>query len=198
MNEKMVQGSITDAPGVRTSEGKLGKLAIALHGVSLNPSRQGAPIIYLDTYDSPVGMLTLASDGLYLCGLWLEGQKYFEEKLEVRLGVAESGPDPNRLAGETAREEAPGLRRAHAWLDTYFAGGNPGMLPPVALHGTPFQEEVWVQIAAIPYGRTTTYGAIADTLSRKHEGARQSVWQWEGIPYRSSYPAIASWVQAAA
>ena len=28
-------------------------------------------------YDSPVGRLTLASDGLNLAGLWMEGQKYF-------------------------------------------------------------------------------------------------------------------------
>lgn len=39
-------------------------------------------MIYLDTYDAPVGALSLASDGPHLCGLWLDGQKYYEEKLE--------------------------------------------------------------------------------------------------------------------
>lgn len=34
-------------------------------------------MLYTATYPSPVGLLTLASDGMNLCGLWLEGQKYF-------------------------------------------------------------------------------------------------------------------------
>ena len=32
---------------------------------------------YITTCQSPVGMLTLASDGEALTGLWIEGQKYF-------------------------------------------------------------------------------------------------------------------------
>ena len=41
---------------------------------------------------SPLGMLTLGSDGEHLIGLWLEGQKYFggavREALEERDGQA--------------------------------------------------------------------------------------------------------------
>ena len=34
-------------------------------------------MFYQTTYSSPVGRLTLASDGESLTGLWLENQKYF-------------------------------------------------------------------------------------------------------------------------
>lgn len=156
-------------------------------------------MMYLDTYDSPVGTLSLASDGPHLCGLWLEGQKYFQAKLETRLGMSapakgrkkaaiaqgadaslaggaanEAVPAPERLEGEAARAASAGLAAARAWLDAYFAGRDPGALPPVALHGTPFQEEVWAELALIPYGQLTTYGAIAQALSRKHGGKNVS------------------------
>ena len=35
--------------------------------------------MYITTLPSPVGQLTLASDGEGLTGLWLENQKYFAE-----------------------------------------------------------------------------------------------------------------------
>ena len=31
----------------------------------------------LTSYDSPIGLLTLGSDGKHLTGLWIQGQKYF-------------------------------------------------------------------------------------------------------------------------
>ena len=34
---------------------------------------------YRMDYESPLGSIFLASDGKNLIGLWLEGQKYFEE-----------------------------------------------------------------------------------------------------------------------
>ena len=44
---------------------------------------------YLATIDSPVGSVTVASDGEAIVGLWLEGQKHFEATLEA----AEDRPD---------------------------------------------------------------------------------------------------------
>ena len=51
--------------------------------------------------------------------------------------------------------------------DRYFAGEKPSPLElPLAPAGTPFQRAVWEQLEQIPYGATTTYGAIAQTLAR--------------------------------
>ena len=44
---------------------------------------------YLLEMDSPVGPVTVASDGDAIVGLWLEGQKHFEATLEA----AEERPD---------------------------------------------------------------------------------------------------------
>mgnify|MGYP000340918074 FL=1 len=69
---------------------------------------------YLATIDSPVGSVTVASDGEAIVGLWLEGQKHFEATLEA----AEDHPD------------LPVLVEARAWLERYFAGDDPGALRP--------------------------------------------------------------------
>ena len=91
---------------------------------------------YLATIDSPVGSVTVASDGEAIVGLWLEGQKHFEATLEA----AEDHPD------------LPVLVEARAGLERYFAGDDPGALPPVNPRGTAFQQRVWALLAEIPYG----------------------------------------------
>ena len=51
-------------------------------------------------------------------------------------------------------------------MDAYFEGRRPD---PRALSlrplGTPFREKVWEQLLNIPYGATTTYGALAHALN---------------------------------
>ena len=49
-------------------------------------------------------------------------------------------------------------------LDEYFAGTRKAFDFPCRLHGTPFQEAVWAALREIPYGMTTTYGALAEQL----------------------------------
>ncbi|RDB62753.1 6-O-methylguanine DNA methyltransferase [Gordonibacter sp. 28C] len=112
---------------------------------------------YLSTLNSPVGPLTVASDGDALVGLWLDGQKYFEATL-----------------GETEeRPELPVLQEARAWLDRYFEGADPGPIPPVSPRGTAFRQRVWTMLAEIPYGQLTTYGELARRIEEE-TGARTS------------------------
>ena len=103
------------------------------------------------TYASPVGELTLASDGTALTGLWLEGQKHF------------GGSSGEALVPGGA--DLPVFQAARAWLDRYFAGEKPSPLElSLAPAGTPFQRAVWERLQAIPYGTVTTYGALAREL----------------------------------
>ena len=37
-------------------------------------------------------------------------------------------------------------------------------MPPLAPQGSPFQRAVWKLLLEIPYGETSTYGALADQL----------------------------------
>lgn len=106
---------------------------------------------YTTQYTSSIGILTLASDGKHLTGLWIEGQKYFGSTLKK----------PIIQNGET-----PVLQAAKKWLDNYFSGECPSpSLLPIILDGTLFQKEVWSILLTIPYGETMTYGAIASTIA---------------------------------
>ena len=111
------------------------------------------------TYLSPLGRITLAAEAGKLVGLWLEGQKYF-------LGTLPEAPLPG---------SDPVFEETERWLDAYFAGRDPGPLPPTAPRGSEFRQRVWASLAAIPYGQVTTYGAIAkelETLTGRRQSAR--------------------------
>lgn len=101
-------------------------------------------------YESPLGILTLASDGAAVRGLWMANQKYHSA------GMPESMKHD---------DDAPGFAEMRAWLDAYFAGKKPDPASvPLAPIGTDFRQAVWRKLLAIPYGATTTYGAIANEL----------------------------------
>ena len=102
-------------------------------------------------YASPLGRITLASDGQALTGLWFDGQRFFGRGLTG-----------------TEREKAlPVFDEAVRWLDVYFGGAKPDFIPPLHLKGTPFQAEVWKALLTIPYGETVSYGALARTIGQR-------------------------------
>ncbi|MDE7297908.1 MAG: methylated-DNA--[protein]-cysteine S-methyltransferase [Lachnospiraceae bacterium] len=118
------------------------------------------PAAYITQLASPVGSLTLASDGSSLTGLWLENQKYFASTLPEAYESAPSLP----VFLETAR-----------WLDAYFAGKRPAMTLPLAPQGSEFRQAVWRALLYIPFGETTTYGQIAASLPSGGRGYSQAV-----------------------
>ncbi len=101
---------------------------------------------YRTIYPSPLGQLTLASDGTALTGLWLKGQRYFGGK----------------ATQWQINDSLPVFVAAAAWLDAYWAGDEPDPTElPLALTGTDFQNQVWQCLLDIPYGQTVTYGELA-------------------------------------
>ena len=104
---------------------------------------------YIATYHSPLGAITLASDGEALTGLWFDGQKYFGSTLPLE---AETG-------------STPAFAQTKQWLDSYFGGKKPDFTPPLRWAATPFRKAVWDILLTIPYGRTMTYGQIAAQLA---------------------------------
>ena len=109
---------------------------------------------YVTTLPSPVGKLTLSSDGQALTGLWLEGQKYFCAGLPT----------------DVKEKDLPVFRQAEAYLTAYFSGASLPPLPPLAPAGTDFQRSVWALLTEIPWGRTRTYGELAAELRRRGLG----------------------------
>jgi methylated-DNA-[protein]-cysteine S-methyltransferase len=58
-------------------------------------------------------------------------------------------------------------------LDAYFAGELRDFDLQLAPAGTPFQQQVWSALRAIPYGETASYGEIASTVGQP--GAARAV-----------------------
>ena len=106
---------------------------------------------YIWHYVSPLGGITLGSDGKALTGLWFDEQDRFAVPLPSQ-GERRSLP----VFDETCR-----------WLDVYFSGRDPGFTPKLALRGTPFRKAVWDILLTIPFGMTMSYGEIAVAVARQ-------------------------------
>ena len=113
---------------------------------------------YTMHYDSPLGKILLAADEEGMTGVWFQAQKYFAAKLP-----------PENEEGTT-----PVLGDACRWLDVYFSGWEPDFTPKLHLIGSDFQQAVWALLLQIPYGQTTTYGALAKQLAEINGGKRVS------------------------
>lgn len=53
---------------------------------------------------------------------------------------------------------------ARRQIEAYLDGGLQSFTLPLCPQGTTFQQRVWAEIAAIPFGKTLTYGEIAARL----------------------------------
>ena len=107
--------------------------------------KSAEPLVY-GYLESPVGRLLLVADADHLRGI--------------------SFPD-----GSRRREPQPGWRcddqyfpDTTAQLRAYFAGELKEFSLPLLFDGTPFQNAVWLALCDIPYGETTSYGALAAKL----------------------------------
>ncbi|MFI6316400.1 methylated-DNA--[protein]-cysteine S-methyltransferase [Nonomuraea sp. NPDC050556] len=100
------------------------------------------------TVDSPVGALYLTGDGVALTSVTFDESR------------AEGPYDPAAFAA--AREQ----------LTAYFAGGRTTFDLDVLPSGTEFQRRVWAAVDAIPYGTTTTYGALAARIGAPRDRIR--------------------------
>ena len=101
---------------------------------------------YYDFHASPVGTLLLAVNQRGLSHL------HFDKGRGALPIQADWKHDPARLD------------HVRAQLDAYFAGELQDFDLPLAPSGTDFQLAVWNELTKIPYGETTSYGAIARTI----------------------------------
>ena len=113
---------------------------------------------YVSHYESPFGDITLASDGEALTGLWFDGQKYFADTLDR----------------EHTEKVLPVFEQTVRWLDIYFSGRAPDFTPPLSMKTTQFRKAVWEIMLTIPYGKTMTYGEIADRIAKEKGLVRMS------------------------
>lgn len=109
--------------------------------------------MFYSEYASPVGLLSVVCSDRAVLGVWIEGQKYFLSKYDASAFIRRK----NDIA-----------KLCFDWLDDYFSGKCPAVSSvPLSAHGSDFQKLVWSKLIEIPYGETTTYGAIAKSISPK-------------------------------
>lgn len=106
---------------------------------------------YISKYTSPLGAITLASNGEALTGLWFDGQKYFGAN----------------LSKEYKNVELPVFKQTKEWLNLYFNGQKPDFIPLLALQASEFRLAVWQILLEIPYGQTLSYGDISAVLAKQ-------------------------------
>lgn len=99
---------------------------------------------YTAYYNSPIGALTLESDGENLTGLYLSRREKENEA------------------------ELPVFALAKSWLDRYFAGEKPEITElPLKPNVSDFAAVVLDELCRVPYGQTETYGELATRVAKR-------------------------------
>ncbi len=107
---------------------------------------------YKANYPSPIGNLTLISDGTNLTHVILEKESYYQNiKKEAK-----------------TNDNLEIFKQTKIWLDKYFNKEKPNIDDlKLKLEGTPFQIKVWNALKTISYGQTVTYGFVAQKINSK-------------------------------
>lgn len=103
---------------------------------------------YINYYDSPIGRLTLVSDGESLVELCFEKQRYLiNDKNALKIKSLS-------VFDETQR-----------WLDMYFSGKTPDFSPKLLLSGSDFRKRVCEIMLNISFGKSVSYLDIAKQIA---------------------------------
>ncbi len=108
--------------------------------------------------ESDLGRLTLVTHGGSLAGIFFPRHWHL--------------PPPDFFGTEVDASVDPVIQQALAELADYLAGARTEFSVPLATKGDGFSEQVWALLRKIPYGETTTYGALAETLGNRHLAQR--------------------------
>ena len=134
------------------SEQMRGRTVLERDSMSTTRNTRKESMHYLNHYESPLGAMTMASDGEHLTGLWFDGQKYDRSTID---GNAELKP------------HLPVFTQTTQWLDSYFGGTDPGFAPPIRVESSDFKKTVTAIMLSIPFGATSTYARIAAEVARR-------------------------------
>jgi methylated-DNA-[protein]-cysteine S-methyltransferase len=103
--------------------------------------------------ETALGELLLVADEGTLTGLYFPRHWY--------------PPKPDAIGPFVDAAGDPLFTAAAGELAEYLAGRRTSFDVPVAARGDAFQQRVWAMLDEIPYGETTTYGALAERLGNK-------------------------------
>jgi AraC family transcriptional regulator of adaptative response/methylated-DNA-[protein]-cysteine methyltransferase len=113
--------------------------------------------------ESPLGMLVAGATNDGICLLEFTGRRRVADHFVAfrsRWGAVAAPGRNDHL--DTLRTE----------LVAYFAGTLTTFGAPLVMCGTPFEERVWSALCCIPYGATSSYGALARAIGESTAAAR--------------------------
>ena len=134
------------------SEPMRGRTVLERDSMSTTRNTRKEFMHYLSHYESPLGAMTMASDGEHLTGLWFDGQKYDRSTIDD---------------DAVLQPRLPVFTQTAQWLDAYFEGADPGFTPPIRVEGSNFKKMVSSTMLSIPFGATSTYTRIAAEVARR-------------------------------
>ena len=111
---------------------------------------------YYTTMESPLGDLVLVARATSDGAPGLAGVYFTDQRYSVQIG-ADWSHDDVVLAGAAQQ------------LDAYFAGDSTSFDLSYSLGGSDFQRAVWLELAAIPYGSTWSYGELAAKVADRSQ-----------------------------
>jgi methylated-DNA-[protein]-cysteine S-methyltransferase len=100
------------------------------------------------------------------------GNYFLYSLKKLKIGIAEEN---NAITGVYfgaeipagfVKAETPLIKKASAQINEYLNGKRKKFSLPLAMHGTPFQMDVWRALQTIPYGETRSYKEIAELVKR--------------------------------
>ena len=115
-------------------------------------------MLYYKKISSPLGEITLRSDGERLTGLWFADDKHYGDK-DIQ---------------DAKNAELPVFALAEKWLAEYFAGCEPKVNVPLQFNGSDFQERVWKILQNIPYQGRREPGQRSEEIQEKLRQGRRS------------------------
>jgi methylated-DNA-[protein]-cysteine S-methyltransferase len=103
------------------------------------------------TFTSPIGDITISSNGVAVTELHFNGARYFEQ-IPVDW---------------TMDNDHPLLRRTEKQIGEYFNREREYFDLPLTFSGTPFQVKVWKELQKIPYGQTISYQDLGEKIGTR-------------------------------
>lgn len=112
------------------------------------------PGIFYTEYDSPLGTLYIASSDKGITDVMIAGSEAaFVERIAERFSKS---PMADKARFDKVKKE----------LDLYFRGVLKTFSGPLDLRGTAFELAVWIAIDRIEWGKTQSYGTIANSIDK--------------------------------
>jgi AraC family transcriptional regulator of adaptative response/methylated-DNA-[protein]-cysteine methyltransferase len=140
-----------------TSRGRLYEKSSGQLGVNPGTFRRGGEglSIHYTIIDSPIGRLLLGATGKGTCAVCIGAS---DEDVESAL-------KEDYYAADLYRNDYQ-MKKWAEEFSKYFEGGDFPRNLPIDVQATAFQWKVWHQIRSIPYGKTSTYSEIAETIGK--------------------------------